>query len=137
MRWFRRALAAFCCTLLAACAAPKTDCAGTTPDCIAMFGDCVPSPPECLNVAPGASFTWVDIDSSPTPAAIYVDGRYIGRTPLQYPLAFTSRTRYVVVVAEPLYSTQTRQEQRLAVPPVPDRIQFFMNNAERSGVPAR
>lgn len=137
MKWCRGALPVLCAALVSACAAPKIDCATTTPDCIAIFGDCQPSPPECLNVRSGASFAWVDIDSSPTPAAIYVNGEYVGETPLQYPLAFTSRTRYVVVVAEPLYPTQTRQEQRLPVPPLPNRIQFFMNNAQRSGAPER
>jgi hypothetical protein len=74
------------------------------------------------------SYGLVDIAASPTPASIYVDGQLVGRAPLRYPLYFTNQTRYVSVVAEPLYPNQTRQERRIRVPPLPDRIQFFMNN---------
>lgn len=138
MRWLWRGLPVLAAALLAGCTTtPKIDCAETSADCTGISDDCRPSPPECMYVAAGASFKWVDIDSSPTPAAIYVNGKYVGETPLRYPLVFTSLTRYVVVVAEPLYSTQTRQEQHLSVPPLPGRIQFFMNNAEQAGTPER
>jgi len=38
-----------------------------------------------------------------TTAAIYLDGEYIGETPLRYPLSYTSLTGSLTLVAEPLY----------------------------------
>ena len=116
---------------LAGCAGQSLRCSDPKYDCDEIFGDCHPAPPGCRRLQPGASVASVVIDSSPTTAEIYVDGELIGRTPLEYPLSFTSETRYVVVVAKPLYPSQTRQERRLRVPPPPDRIQFFMTNAQQ------
>jgi hypothetical protein len=85
-------------------------------------------PETCRGIQPGASQGVVVIDSSPTPAAIRVDGEHVGQTPLRHLLSYTSQTRYLTVVAEPLYPSQMRQERRLRVPPLPSRIHFFMNN---------
>jgi hypothetical protein len=60
-----------------------------------------------------------------------VDGQYVGESPLKRYLWFSSTTRAVTVVAEPLYPGQARQEQRLLVPPLPRRLTFFMNNAPK------
>ncbi len=79
-------------------------------------------------IPPGASQAEVEILSSPTSATIYLDGQSIGRTPLTHPLWYSSRTRYLTLTAEPLYPGQARQEQQLRVPPLPRRVQFFMNN---------
>ncbi len=82
----------------------------------------------------GVTIAPVEIDSAPTTAWIYVDGKYVGNTPLVYGLAYDSATKYIEVVAEPLPShpVQVRQWQRIQVPPLPTRIQFFMNNHEKS-----
>ena len=90
------------------------------------YGAAPPDP--CGYIPPGASNTLVEIESSPTPAAIYVNGDYIGRTPLKHYLWFSSTIRTVIVVAKPLYPGQGRQEQRLRVPHLPRRLTFFMNN---------
>jgi hypothetical protein len=114
---------------LAGCAGQATlDCPGGRNACLGTFVDCQPLPDACRGLPPGVSYGLVDIATSPTPASIYVDGQLVGRTPLSYPLYFTNQTRYVSVIAEPLYPNQTRQERRIRVPPLPDRIQFFMNN---------
>jgi hypothetical protein len=120
------------------CASQVLDCSGAHHACAGAFADCEPVPDVCRDLPPGVSYGLVDIASSPTPASIYVDGEPVGRTPLRHPLHFTDKTRYVLIVAEPLYPNQTRQEQRIRVPPLPNRIQFFMNNpaADESTVDA-
>jgi len=138
MNYVQGAILTIAATMLVACATQQLDCSGTRDDCEGkILGDCRPLPAECLSEQTGASFAWVDIDASPTPAAIHVNGEFIGRTPLRYPLSFTSQTRYVVVVAEPLYPSQSRQERRLLVPPLPNRIQFYMNNPEETEQPGQ
>ncbi len=129
------AILAIASIMLAACATQpqQLDCSGARDDCEEnILGDCRPLPAECLGVEPGASFKMVDIDAAPTPAAIYLNGEFIGRTPLRYPLSFSSQSRYMVVVAEPLYPNQSRQKRRMLMPPLPDRIQFYMNNPQET-----
>jgi hypothetical protein len=113
---------------LAGCAVQTLDCSGRRNACAGAFANCEPLPEICRDLPPGVSYGLVDIATSPTPAAIYVDGKPVGRSPLRYPLYFTNQTRYVGVVADPLYPNQTRQERRIRVPPLPNRIQFFMHN---------
>ena len=114
--------------VLAGCATPKLDCSGRWTECREGLATCDPIPEICAGLTPGASYALVFIDTSPTPAAIHVDGRYIGETPLRHPLEYTSQTRYINVVARPIYPNQARQERRLRVPPLPDSIKFFMSN---------
>ncbi|WP_295443141.1 PEGA domain-containing protein [uncultured Thiodictyon sp.] len=115
------------------CATANLDCsAGPKPRCDAATEHCVAPPDPCRYIPPGTSNDLVEIESSPTPAAIYVDGNYIGKTPLKRYLWFSSTTRAVTVVAEPLYPGQARQEQHLQVPPLPKRLSFFMNNPEKT-----
>jgi hypothetical protein len=115
--------------LLASCAQPNRDCrAARAAPCGSAFGPCASEADPCRYVPPGATNALVEIGSAPTPADIYVDGDYIGRTPLKRYLWFSSTTRAITVVAEPLYPGQARQEQRLSVPPLPNRLTFFMNN---------
>jgi len=133
MNFVQGAILTIAASMLAACATQQLDCSGPRDDCEEnILGDCRPLPVQCLGVEPGASFKLVDIDASPTPAAIYLNGEFIGRTPLRYPLSFTSQSRYMVIVAEPLYPTQARQERRMLMPPLPDRIQFYMNNPQET-----
>jgi len=115
--------------LLAGCAQPSLDCrAARGAPCDSAFGPCAADLDPCRHVPPGATNALVEIGSAPTPADIYVDGEYVGRTPLKRYLWFSSTTRAITVVAEPLYPGQARQEQRLSVPPLPNRLTFFMNN---------
>jgi hypothetical protein len=97
-------------------------CAGDRLQALSPFAG-----PDGITIAP------VEIDSAPTAAWIYVNGKYVGNTPLVYGLAYDSGTRYIEVVAEPLPShpVQVRQRQHITVPPLPTRIQFFMNNHEK------
>ena len=118
---------------LGGCATETLDCHSRMATCTEPFTTCQPLPEACDKVLPGASHALVEIDSSPTPAAIYLDGEYIGETPLRYPLSYTSLTRSLTVVAEPLYPVQTRQEQQLRIPPLPRRIQFYMNTPPGRG----
>ena len=94
-------------------------CAGDRLQALSPFGG-----PGGISIAP------VEIDSSPTTAWVYIDGRYVGNTPLVYGLAYDSDTRYIEVIAEPLpnHPVQLRQTKHIRVPPLPTRLHFFMNN---------
>lgn len=121
-------------TLLTGCAeTPKLDCTDASrPPCDAIFGPCPAPPDPCTYIPPGASNALVEMDSFPTAAAIFVNGDYIGKTPLKRYLWFSSTSRTVTVVAEPIYPGQARQEQRLQVPHLPRRLSFFMNNPSKT-----
>ena len=119
--------------LLGGCAQPNRDCrAARDTTCDSALGPCAADVDPCRDVPPGATSALVEIGSQPTPADIFVDGTYVGRTPLKRYLWFSSTTHAVAVVAEPLYPGQARQEQRLRVPPLPKRLTFFMNNPPKS-----
>jgi len=119
--------------LLAGCAQPSRDCrdARSAP-CDTAFGPCAADVDPCRDVPPGATNTLVEISAQPTPADIFVNGEYVGRTPLKRYLWFSSSTRAVTVVAAPLYPGQARQEQRLNVRPLPTSLTFFMNNPAKT-----
>ena len=80
--------------------------------------------------AKGRSVAAVQIDSSPTPAWIYVENRFIGSTPLVHEFHYDSSLREIEVIAEPLpgNSAQIRQRRSFPLPPLPTRVHFFMNN---------
>jgi hypothetical protein len=116
--------------LMVGCASQKSiDCTSNVDRMLTWLPAYGVAPPDPCGYLPlGASNTLVEIDSSPTPAAIYVNGDYVGQTPLRRYLWFSSTVRTVTVVAKPLYPGQGRQEQRLRVPHLPRRLTFFMNN---------
>lgn len=80
--------------------------------------------------ATGRSVAAVEIDSSPTPAWIYVENRFVGSTPLVHEFHYDSGVREMEVIAEPLpgNSAQIRQRRSFPLPPLPTRVHFFMNN---------
>jgi hypothetical protein len=82
----------------------------------------------------GATAAKVHIDSAPTPAWIFVDGTYVGRTPLTPEIPFTHATRFIEVVAVPMYESQTRQSLRLVPPSLPQGLQFFLDNQDPRAV---
>lgn len=88
-----------------------------------------PEAPKSYAGVDGSTAAIVEIDASPSPVWIFVDGAYVGMTPLQYEMSFDSETAYLSVVAVPMTSSQTRQLKRIQVPPLPKRLHYFMNNA--------
>ena len=70
----------------------------------------------------------VEIDASPGPAWIFVDGELAGTTPLEYEMTFAAGARSIEVVAVPLHPAQVRQAKRLKVPPLPRHLHFFLDN---------
>ena len=87
-----------------------------------------------LDAPAGASVREVRIDASPTPAWIFIDGTYVGRTPVEPEIPFTHATRFVEVVAVPLHESQTRQVLRLVPPSLPRDLQFFLDNQDPQAV---
>lgn len=118
--------------LATGCAPPQRTCLSAAARCNSLVGICEQPPAACAEVPAGANQALVEILSNPTTAEIYVEGKSIGRTPITYPLWYNSQTRFIRVSAEPLYPGQARQEHRLRAPPLPARIQFFMNNPAQS-----
>jgi hypothetical protein len=84
--------------------------------------------------SPGESVAAVRIDAAPDPAWIFVDGRFVGGTPLKSTIVFTHATRFVEIVAVPLHERQTRQVLRVVPPALPRRVQFFMDNQDPRAV---
>lgn len=96
--------------------------------CSPFDQDCNLERVGCRSTDDGATEQWVDIGSWPTPAAIYLNERFIGYSPMRYRMRFTSQDSSISLVAVPLYAGQAQQEQLITVPPLPKRIAFFMNN---------
>ncbi len=121
--------------LIAACGGnPPMSCSGDPEPCSPLWEDCLGSATRCLSADTGADRAWVEIESAPTPAAIYLDDRFIGYTPLRYAMSFTSTQGSLKLVAVPLYAGQAQQERSIIVPPLPERVSFFMNNAPGASI---
>ncbi len=92
-----------------------------------LLAACAPNlPPE------GSTYKRVVIDSYPTECRIYIDDVYMGETPLRRKMWFSSHSRNIVVVAEPMYPNQSRHVKLVTIPPLPARITFFMNTPPES-----
>lgn len=76
----------------------------------------------------GQTAAIVEIDASPGPAWIFIDGELAGTTPLEYEMTYAAGARSVEVVAVPLHPAQVRQSKRLKVPPLPRHLHFFLDN---------
>jgi hypothetical protein len=96
--------------------------------CSAFQPDCEPQEPYVPTAADGETREWVEIVSEPTAAAIYLNERFIGYSPMRYPIGFSSGDRAISLIAVPVYPGQAQQEQLIAIPPLPARVGFFMNN---------
>lgn len=107
---------------------PPLPCTKRPSPCSSWDVDCDLPRPKCVQADLGPTQGWVDIQSSPTPAAIYQDGKFIGYTPMRHVMAFTSKTSRISLVAVPLYAGQAQQERLIKVPPLPERVSFLMNN---------
>jgi hypothetical protein len=90
--------------------------------------------PAAVQPSPGTSGGTVSIDASPDAAWIFVDGRFVGHTPVAPIIPFTHATRYVEVVAVPMHESQARQVLRIVPPSLPRRLQFFMDNQEPQAI---
>ncbi|NBC15142.1 MAG: hypothetical protein GVY09_17745 [Gammaproteobacteria bacterium] len=117
--------------LLAAsgCTAPLSG--GLARGCSAFAADCAEPGQTTATAASrpdGQTRRWVDIDSTPTAAAIYLNGELIGYSPLRHRLGFSSDDRVLSLVAVPLFPGQAQQARLIRVPPLPARVSFFMNN---------
>lgn len=98
---------------------------------VACLSACTPA---AVQPSPGSSVGTVSIDASPDAAWIFVDGRFVGRTPVAPAIPFTHATRYVEVVAVPMHASQARQALRIVPPSLPRRLQFFMDNQEPQAI---
>lgn len=108
-------------TLIALLVLTASGCAGNRLEPLAPFAG-----------TGGVTIAPVKIESSPTTAWIYIDGKYVGNTPLVYGLAYDSNTSYIEVTAEPLpdHPGQLRQTRHIRVPPLPNSVHFFLNNSD-------
>ncbi len=123
--------------LLLGCVTPPPVCTQDTDTPASRIEPGQSSAASCQSIPAGATSAPVEIDASPTPARILVDGVEIGPTPLRHHLWYSSTTRFIRITAEPLYPDQGRQERLIQVPPLPRRIQFFMNNPAATDREAR
>jgi hypothetical protein len=117
-----------CAMWLSACGSKQQLRCNRNAQCSPFDQDCNLERVGCRSTDDGATEQWVEIGSWPTPAAIYLNERFIGYSPMRYPMRFTSQDSRISLVAVPLYAGQAQQEEMIAVPPLPKRISFFMNN---------
>ena len=76
----------------------------------------------------GATSSQVLIQTEPTPADIYLNDQYLGRSPLRTDLWYFDHNM-VNIKAEPIYPRgQHTQNIYLRFPPIPDKITIFMNH---------
>ncbi|MDP8220287.1 MAG: OmpA family protein [Candidatus Stygibacter frigidus] len=64
--------------------------------------------------------------SEPTPADIFINENYLGRTPLKTDIWYIGE-RFINVKAQPLYPSQYPQNIVLKVPRVPNKMTIFMD----------
>jgi len=76
----------------------------------------------------GATHHEVSITSYPTTAGIYLNGNYIGNTPLTVDIWYDRHRVFTELIARNLYPNQFPQVARIEAPDVPDKIRFFMNH---------
>lgn len=74
----------------------------------------------------GATKERILIKSYPTKARIFVDNKYLGKTPIKTDLWYF-KPKKVNIVAEPIFEGQIPQNLVMAIPSVPDKIVFYMN----------
>lgn len=117
-----------CAMWLSACGSGQQIRCKHNAQCSPFDQDCHLERVGCRSTDDGATEQWVDIGSWPTPAAIYLNERFIGYSPMRYRVRFTSQDSSVSLVAVPLYAGQAQQEALITVPPLPKRVAFFMNN---------
>ena len=90
--------------------------------------------PAAVQRIAGESTGTVSINSAPDPAWIFVDGVFVGRTPVATAIAFTHATHFVEIVAVPMHANQTRQVLRIVPPSLPSDLQFFLDNQDPGAV---
>ncbi|RMH59173.1 MAG: PEGA domain-containing protein [Zetaproteobacteria bacterium] len=76
----------------------------------------------------GATHHDVSITSFPTTAGIYLNGNYIGNTPLTVDVWYDRNRVFTEIIARNLYPNQFPQVAKITAPDVPDKIRFFMNH---------
>ena len=69
---------------------------------------------------------WVTLDSTPSPAHIYLEGKLSGITPMMLPLEVFQQQQ-TLLTAMPLYAHQFRQDVILSEGRLPERVLFYMD----------
>jgi hypothetical protein len=114
--------------LLAGCSRLMLPAAPAAAGCSPFQQDCLQPRRIEATLADGQTNQWVRIDTEPTTAAIYLNGDFIGYSPLQHRIGFNSTDRAISQVAVPLHPGQAQQAQLIRVPPLPAQVSFFMTN---------
>ena len=87
----------------------------------------------CSGISRGVFKKKMLIQSQPTPAKIYVNGEYIGITPVTTKLWY-EKEKFVNIKAEPFYESQTPQNIYIKIPPIPPKLTIFMDYQEKEKV---
>ncbi len=81
----------------------------------------------CAEHPEGTTYDTVRIITKPTPAYIYLNGKYVGESPIDVEVWFGNKIRRNKVSAIPFYPRQSVQTVLFDAPVLPDRITFYMN----------
>jgi len=99
---------------------------------VIIFSVCLILITGCSQNCKGASETagmnqaLLKIKTSPTNARIFIDGEYMGKSPLKYKVWYNEEKK-INLVAEPIEANQFPQNVYLNVPPVPKKITLYMD----------
>ena len=82
----------------------------------------------------GSFETDLIIESTPTDAMIYIDGREIGVTPINLNIYYFRKIS-LNIKAVPIYRNQFVQDINFSIPPVPDKINIIMTDLVCTDLP--
>ncbi|MCD4795744.1 MAG: OmpA family protein [Candidatus Cloacimonetes bacterium] len=97
---------------------------------IIFISNCV----KVKNIAPkekGLEYKRVLIKTEPTKARLFLNGEYLGKSPLKTDIWF-AKERKINIKAEPIYPNQFPQNIYLTIPPIPKKMTIYMDHQPKS-----
>ena len=81
----------------------------------------------------GLEYKRVLIKTEPTKARLFLNGEYLGKSPLKTDIWF-AKERKINITAEPIYPNQFPQNIYLTIPPIPKKMTIYMDHQPKSKV---
>ncbi len=97
---------------------------------VIFISNCV----KVKNTAPrqkGLEYKRVLIQTEPTKAKLFMNGEYLGKSPLKTDIWF-AKERKINIKAEPIYPNQFPQNIYLTIPPIPKKMTIYMDHQPKS-----
>lgn len=82
--------------------------------------------PVVTRIPRGVASQKILIKSEPTKAKIFINDKYLGKTPIKTELWY-EKEKFVNIKAEPIYPNQFAQNLFFKIPPIPPKLVIYMN----------